>query len=160
MNKKEQVRFVGTTKSLTQVQHKTLSLYSIKTHSIFFRCCYIFLKGTWLLELLTLPHTWFWSDSPRASLAGKTHLLICQPPHQLATPTWTPTELSMTQPVCDGVSVVTCSMTQPCGSTMDQYGPINVCLPLLSAVMESLVATEYKNGQYDVQLLLHRIDRR
>lgn len=66
----------------------------------------------------------------------------------------------MTQLVYDGVSVVACRMTRPCGSRMDQYGPINVCLPLLSALMESLVAAEYKNGQYDVHSLLHGIDRR
>lgn len=42
---------------------------------------------------------------------------------------------------------------------MDQYVPINVCLPLLSAVVESLVAAEHESGRYDVHLLLHGIDR-
>lgn len=51
-------------------------------------------------------------------------------------------------------------MTQPCDSRMDQYGPINVCLALLSAVMESHVVAEYKNGQCDVESLLHKIDCR
>lgn len=87
-------------------------------------------------------------------------MLICWPPHWLATPTCIPTELSMTQLVSDGVSVVARRMTQHCDSRMDQYGPINVGLALLSAVMESHVAAECKNGQYDVELLLHRIDRR